>query len=121
MLWELMSKGEAHLSSNPPADGESEVAPLYLTLCDPMDCSLPGSSIGRKILHGIFQARILEWVAIFFSGGSSRPKNLIPVSCIAGRLYYLTHQGIPLQMIALSKQTVILSSFDHMHRLTMFR
>ena len=36
------------------------------TLCDPMDCSLPGSSI-----HGIFQARILEWVAISFSRGSS--------------------------------------------------
>ena len=34
-----------------------------LTLCDPMDCSLPGSSI-----HGIFQARVLEWVAIAFSG-----------------------------------------------------
>ena len=35
---------------------ESEVAQLCLTLCDPMDCSLPGSSI-----HGIFQARVLEW------------------------------------------------------------
>ena len=41
---------------------ESEVAQLCLTLCDPMDCSLPGSSI-----HGIFQARVLEWVAIAFS------------------------------------------------------
>ena len=38
---------------------ESEVAQLYLTLSDPMDCSLPGSSV-----HGIFQARTLEWVAI---------------------------------------------------------
>ena len=42
---------------------ESEVAQLCLTLCDPMDCSLPGSSI-----HGIFQARALEWAAIAFSG-----------------------------------------------------
>ena len=42
---------------------ESEVAQLCLTLRDPMDCSLPGSSI-----HGSFQARILEWVAIAFSG-----------------------------------------------------
>ena len=67
MLWELMSKGEAHLSSNPPADGESEVAPLYLTLCDPMDCSLPGSSL----FLGILQARILEWLAISYSRGSS--------------------------------------------------
>ena len=42
---------------------ESEVAQLCLTLSDPMDCSLPGSSI-----HGIFQARVLEWGAIAFSG-----------------------------------------------------
>ena len=41
---------------------ESEVAQSYLTLSDPMDCSLPGSSI-----HGIFQARVLEWGAIAFS------------------------------------------------------
>ena len=42
---------------------ESEVAQLCPTLSDPMDCSLPGSSI-----HGIFQARVLEWGAIAFSG-----------------------------------------------------
>ena len=41
---------------------ESEVTQSCPTLCDPMDCSLPGSSI-----HGIFQARVLEWVAIAFS------------------------------------------------------
>ena len=41
---------------------ESEVAQLCLTLSNPMDCSLPGSSI-----HGIFQARVLEWIAIAFS------------------------------------------------------
>ena len=41
-----------------------------LTLCDPMDCSLPGSSV-----HGIFQAIILEWVAISYSRGSSQPRN----------------------------------------------
>ena len=40
------------------------------TLCDPMDCSLPGSSV-----NGIFQARILEWVAISSSRGSSRPRD----------------------------------------------
>ena len=43
---------------------ESEVVQSYLTLSDPMDCSLPGSSV-----HGIFQARVLEWGAIAFSGG----------------------------------------------------
>ena len=42
---------------------ESEVAHSCLTLCDPMYCSPPGSSI-----HGIFQARVLEWGAIAFSG-----------------------------------------------------
>ena len=41
---------------------ESKVAQLCLTLHDPMDCSLPGSSV-----HGIFQARVLEWGAIAFS------------------------------------------------------
>ena len=41
---------------------ESEVAQSCPTLCNPMDCSLPGSSV-----HGIFQARVLEWVAIAFS------------------------------------------------------
>ena len=43
-------------------ESESEVAQSSPTLCDPMDCSLPGSSI-----HGIFQARVLEWVTIAFS------------------------------------------------------
>ena len=43
---------------------------LCLTFCNPMDCSLPGSSV-----HGILQARILEWVAIPFSGGSSQPRD----------------------------------------------
>ena len=49
---------------------ESEVAQSCLTLCDPMDCSLPGSSV-----HGVFQATVLEWAAISFSRGSSRPKG----------------------------------------------
>ena len=44
-----------------------------------MDCSLAGSSV-----HGILQARILEWVAIFFSRGSSRPRDRTWVSHIAG-------------------------------------
>ena len=46
----------------------SEVAQLCPTLCNPMDCSLPGPSI-----YGLFQAKILEWVAISFSRGSSQP------------------------------------------------
>ena len=50
---------------------ENEVAQSCLTLHDPMDCSLPGSSI-----HGIFQARVVEWVAIAFSGFFPRKSNL---------------------------------------------
>ena len=53
-----------------------------LTLCDPMDCSPPGFSV-----HGIFQARILEWVAISYSRGSSQPRDRTQVSCIAGRFF----------------------------------
>ena len=60
----------------------SEVAQSCPTLCDPMDCSLSGSSV-----HGIFQARVLEWVAISFSRGSSQPRNRTRVSCIAGRRF----------------------------------
>ena len=50
------------------------------TLCDPKDNSPP-----RPSVHGIFQARILEWVAIAFSRGSSQPRDQTQVSCIAGR------------------------------------
>ena len=53
-----------------------------LTLCDPMDCSPPGSSV-----HGISQARILEWVAISFSRGSTWPRDQTFISCIAGRFF----------------------------------
>ena len=52
------------------------------TLCDPMDCSPPHSSI-----QGILQARILEWVAIPFSKGSSQPRDRTRVSCIAGGFF----------------------------------
>ena len=60
----------------------SEVTQSCPTLCDPMDCSLPCSSI-----RGILQARILEWVAISFSRGSSQLRDQTQVSCIAGRRF----------------------------------
>ena len=63
---------------------KSEVAQSCPTLCDPMDCSLPGSSV-----HGIFQAKILEWVAISLSRGSSRPRDRTQVSHIAGKRFNL--------------------------------
>ena len=66
------------------------VTQLCLTLCDPIDYSPPGSS-----LLGIFQARILEWVAIPFSRGSSWPRDRIQVSYIADRFFlYNTHTCI---------------------------
>ena len=60
------------------------VAQLCLTLCNPMDCSPPGCSV-----HGIFQARVLEWIAIPFSRISSQPRDRTVVSCIAGRFFII--------------------------------
>ena len=54
-----------------------KVAQLCPTLCDRMDC----------IVHGILQARILEWVAFPFSKGFSQPRDQTQVSCIAGRVF----------------------------------
>ena len=62
----------------------SEVAQSRPTLCDPVDCSIPGFSI-----HGILQTKILEWVTISFSRGSSQPRDRTWVSCIAGRRFNL--------------------------------
>ena len=69
-----------------------KVASVCLTICNPMDCSPPGSSI-----HGILQARILEWVAMSFSRRSSWPRDQTCVSYISfiGRLilYHFHHLG----------------------------
>ena len=64
---------------------------LCLTLCDPMDCSPPGSSVQE-----ILQARILEWVAMPSSRGSSQPRDENHVSCVScfGR-WFLYHWGFP--------------------------
>ena len=59
-----------------------EAAQSCLTLCDPLDCSLPGSSV-----HGILQTRILEWVSIPFSRRFSWPRDRTHVSYIAGRFF----------------------------------
>ena len=70
------------------------VAQSCWTLCDPMDCSPPGSSV-----HGISQARILERVAISFSKESSLPRNWTQVSCSAGRFFsdWATSRGVKLK------------------------
>ena len=58
------------------------VSQSCLTLCDPMDCSPPGSSD-----HGILQVRTLEWIVIPFSRGSFQPRDQTLVSCISGRFF----------------------------------
>ena len=66
------------------------VAQFCPTLCDPMDCSPPGSSV-----HGILQARILDWVAIPFSWGSSWSRDQIHISCTADRFFTIWAIGEP--------------------------
>ena len=78
---------------------ESEVIQSRLTLHDPMDCGLPGSSV-----HGIFQARVLECVAISFSRESSQPNNQTQVSCITGRFFGLTHGHFKIRMFVTSSR-----------------
>ena len=67
-------------SNEESSKSESLVTESCLTLCDPMDCRLTGSSA-----HGVFQARVLEWVALAFSRGSSRPRDWTRVSHTVGR------------------------------------
>ena len=77
--------------------GKSEVAQSCPTFYNPMDCKLPGSSV-----NGIFQARMLEWVAISSSRASSQPSDQTSVSCIfcfAGRFFTAKPQGKPLQSL----------------------
>ena len=80
------------------------------TLCDPMDCSPPGSSV-----HGILQARILEWVAILFSRASSRSRGWTQVSCTAGGfINRLSHQGMHLcKSLSVMPDTLESKIFSH--------
>ena len=81
--WDLIFSLVIHLRCM-MYESESEVTQSCLTLWNPVDCTPPGSSV-----HGILQARILEWVAISFSRGSSRPRDRTRVSRIAGRHFNL--------------------------------
>ena len=67
--------------------GGSHSCPI---LRDPMDCSLPGSSV-----HGILQATIMEWVVFPFSRGSSQPRDRTQVSCFAGGFFATVPPGKP--------------------------
>ena len=87
-----------------------EVTQSCLTLCNPMDCSLQGSSV-----HWIFQARVLEWVSISFSRGSSWPRDQNQVSCIAGRHFtiWATWEDI-VGILLLSNYLAFLYLFPHL-------
>ena len=91
--------------------GKVKVAQSCLTLCHPMDHSLPGSSV-----HGILQARILEWVIIPFSRGSSCPRNQNWGSLHCRQiLYQLSYQGSPF-----GKDTMLLDTThpENLHKIT---
>ena len=76
----MLQFAQKHYPKDKNIKSEREVAQLCPTLCDPIDCSLPGSSA-----RGILQARVLEWVAVSFSKRSSQPRDQTQVSHIAGR------------------------------------
>ena len=79
--------------------GESEVAQSCPTLCDPVDCSLPGSSV-----HGIFLAIVLEWIAISFSRGIFPTQGSNPgLPHCRQTLYSLSHQGSPITRLNIHK------------------
>ena len=77
-IYTYMKKWKLHIYIHE----EVKAAWSCLTLCDSMDCSLPSSYV-----HGILQARTLNWVAISFSGGSPQSRDRTWVSCIAGRFF----------------------------------
>ena len=90
---------------------QSEVAQSCPTLSDPMDCSLSGSSV-----HGIFQARVLEWIAISFSRGSSRPRNRTRVSHTAGRRFTCLLWALSGKPITAHSRYLNVCSFDFIMR-----
>ena len=87
-----------------------------LQLCKPMGCNLPGSSV-----HGILQARILGWVAIPFSRGSSWPRESSRcrgwtwVSCIAGKCFTVWPPGKLLIMVYNVIETIKLNTYMKVH------
>ena len=83
------------------------VAQSCLTLCDPMDCSLPGSS-----LHGILQARILERIAISSSRGFFQLRERTCISSIAGGFFTTEPQGNPLKAMVQFSLSVVSDSLQ---------
>ena len=86
-------------------DGPDEAqAGIKIARRNPMDCSLPGFSV-----HGILQARILEWVTISFSRGSSRPRDRTWVSRIWGRSFNLWATGKPFNNLRYANDTTLMA------------
>ena len=84
-LWNLQQTSPYRALLQWHREGKVKVLLSRVQLCIPMDLSSPDSSV-----HGIFQARILEWVAIPFSRGSSRPRDWTHVSHTAGKIFLLS-------------------------------
>ena len=76
-------KDQVSVIKSPAAAAAAKSLQSCPTLCDPMDCSSPGSSV-----HRILQARILEWIAIPFSRGSCQPRDGTHIFCIGRRILY---------------------------------
>ena len=90
-IWETLSlqkNNNYNQSNHTELYNQRLVTQSCLTLCPPVDYSLPGSSV-----HGIFQARILVWIAIPFSRGSSQPRDHTRVSCVAGLFFTIWATG----------------------------
>ena len=107
-LWDTMESGFYMTTGNDQLSSWTEklqntskvlVAQSYPTLCDPMDSDSPGSSV-----PGILQARVLEWVAIPFSRGSSWPGIELGLLHCRQILYHLSHQGNPFQSQIIPKK-----------------
>ena len=107
MLWEMRKRHLQHFKSamnSVPFKGKCmcvHVCVCYLLsrvwLCNPTDYNLSGFSV-----HGILQARILEWIAIPFSRGTSQPRGRTLVSCIAGRFFTVWATGKSFMFIVCS-------------------
>ena len=100
VLHHLLEHAQTHVHW--VSESESEVTQSSPTFCNPMDCSLPGSSV-----HGIFQARILEWVAISFSRRSSWPRDWTQVSGIVGRCFIIWATREAIESVMPSKHLVL--------------
>ena len=103
VIGEGRDKRELHFSYNFVIPCCCLIGKLCLTLCDPMDCSPPGFSV-----HGILQARTLEWAAISFSRGSSPPRDPTCIFCIAREFFITEPPGKPQFLVHKPKLNIFL-------------